>query len=1180
MRRGSWYTSLYFAVILVISLLLSISLGGAQCLADNWTKTAQGGLEGHNYRASPMAVLGNTLYAGTASTVGAELWKNTGSGWTAAGTAGFGDTQNLQVSSLATYNAKLYLGTMNAKTGGQVFSYDGSSSVQFIGAFSPVNKDVASMAAYGGYLFAGTQSLTVWYNFFPGCKVFRYDGSTWPQEGASGFGDGNNLIATSMCAYGDSLYVATRNVVTGCEVWKRNPAGTWQQVNVDGFGSASNLDAPSMAVFNGSLYVGTMGTTGRLWKYDGSTWSQAGPDGLGESINMAVSSLAVFDNALYAGTEAATGGTGQLWRSTNGTQWTKAAANGFGEVTNAAVCSLAAFDSRIFAGTQNETKGCEIWSSLGLPGSIQSASPTSGSRGQTLGVLITGSGTHFAGGISVATFSGTGITVNSTSIADATHATANITIADNASASARDVNVITAQDTPVALASGFAVLDPRITAVSPDSAFQGDTVELNITGADTHFAGGSSQATVSGPGVTVNSTTVVDSTHVKASITVGHDALTGARDVNVVTAGMTTRPLENGLSVKTGLPRLDSVTLPYGMIGDTVTLKGDWFGSTRLSSRVTFNGKPATAYSLWSGTEIQCQVPAGATSGPVVVTTAAGSSAGKPFQVVNTMPGDKVSVNLGNGVVVVFDHVTAPGNTGASVISNPSIKDYFAVGGASRNIATTAGFSGKVRVTMSYAGASLLRYQKDNLALLHEEGGQWVNVTSGRNSDAKTVTGQVTSLSRFAIAIPSDVFVPAAATWYLAEGTTDWGFDTRISIENPNNRVVTAQVTYMTNSGKVQRPNIKLPAMSQTTLNPAADLGNRDFSTEVVCLEGEIIAVDRTMTWTGPGAASPEAHSSIGVTRPAATWYLPEGSSKWGFETWVLVQNPNDKPATCNLTYMIEGAKSVTVQKTVPANSRASFDISKDIGQQDASIKVESADSAVQLIAERAMYRNNRREGAASIGANTPDNDYYLAEGTTGWGFTTYVLVQNPNDQAADVALTFMTGSGQVQGPSVSMPANSRKTFKINDILPGQDFSTRVHGNMPIVAERAMYWDNGTGEASHDSIGEAGAHRVFLLPDGETTIGWETWTLVQNPNPAPVKIEVSYLTASGDGDIVFTDTLAANSRKSYNMGTKMMNQRASVMVKSKTTGKNIMVERSMYWNNRGAGTCTIGGYTN
>jgi hypothetical protein len=39
-----------------------------------------------------------------------------------------------------------------------------------------------------------------------------------------------------------------------------------------------------------------------------------------------------------------------------------------------------------------------------------------------------------------------------------------------------------------------------------------------------------------------------------------------------------------------------------------------------------------------------------------------------------------------------------------------------------------------------------------------------------------------------------------------------------------------------------------------------------------------------------------------------------------------------------------------------------------------------------------------------------------------------------------------------------------------------------------------------------------------------------------------------------------------------------INGRAAIMVKPKTAGKSIMVERAMYWNNRGAGTDTIGGY--
>ncbi|HEY5527321.1 MAG TPA: IPT/TIG domain-containing protein [Candidatus Anoxymicrobiaceae bacterium] len=456
-------------------------------------------------------------------------------------------------------------------------------------------------------------------------------------------------------------------------------------------------------------------------------------------------------------------------------------------------------------------------------------------------------------------------------------------------------------------------------------------------------------------------------------------------------------------------------------------------------------------------------------------------------------------------------------------------------------------------------------------------------VPTGAKTGPVTVTtgGGTSNGSAFTVTAAPPPPPPAktapAPTWYLAEGTSNWGFDCRVNIENPNATAVTARITYMTDTGPIVQPDIALPALSQTTVYPGDAIGPKDYSTKVQCLEGRNIAVDRTMTWTGPGAASAEAHSSVGVTQPATTWYLAEGSSSWGFECWLLIQNPNASAANCDATYMIEGSGPKTVRHVVPGNSRASYNMFGDIGAKDASIKVVSN---VPVIPERAMYRNNRREGHDSIGTTTPANDYYLAEGTTGWGFTTYVLVQNPNPTPTTVTITYMTAQYGLQvQPAFNMPANSRKTIKVNDTLKGLDFSTQIHGALPIIGERAMYWDNGTGESCHDSIGMDTPHTTFYLPDGQSSDGWETWTLVQNPNPVPVIVRVYYLTNTGTGNVTFTDTIPASSRKSYNMGDKLPQGRASVLVTSLTTGRLIMVERAMYWNNRGAGTDTIGGYS-
>ena len=68
--------------------------------------------------------------------------------------------------------------------------------------------------------------------------------------------------------------------------------------------------------------------------------------------------------------------------------------------------------------------------------------------------------------------------------------------------------------------------------------------------------------------------------------------------------------------------------------------------------------------------------------------------------------------------------------------------------------------------------------------------------------------------------------------------------------------------------------------------------------------------------------------------------------------------------------------------------------------------------------------------------------------------------MQNPNPSPAEVSLTYMTVAGEVPGPGVTVPANSRMTFNVADTVPGQwSVSTMVTADRPVVAERSMYGD-------------------------------------------------------------------------------------------------------------------------
>lgn len=418
----------------------------------------------------------------------------------------------------------------------------------------------------------------------------------------------------------------------------------------------------------------------------------------------------------------------------------------------------------------------------------------------------------------------------------------------------------------------------------------------------------------------------------------------------------------------------------------------------------------------------------------------------------------------------------------------------------------------------------------------------------------------------------------ATAVWYLAEGSTAWGFSTSISVQNPNSSPVEVRLTYMLPGDGAVVKKRKLPAASQTTINPMDDLKYQtDFSTKIECLSGLPIAVERSMAWTGVDAPAGETHSSVGVNSPSQNWYLAEGCSGYGFETWLLVQNPTDVDAACSFTYMIEGGTPKKVTRNVPGRSRQSFNIAEDIGAESAATMVKSD---VPVIVERSMYRNGRREGHETVGAPSASTDYFLAEGSTAWGFTTYVLVQNPNNTPCFVNLTYMTPGGPKSMDPFSMPAFGRATVRVNDQLPNSDFSTQVHSDKPVVAERAMYWtadDPALGGAAHDTVGLSSPAGLFYFPGGATSEGAETFTLVQNPNPDKVKVKVTYMKPSGKDNVTFNVTIPAMSRVTLNMADKIPDGDASTYIEVLTPGAKVMSEHAMYREGRTAGSSTIGG---
>jgi hypothetical protein len=80
-------------------------------------------------------------------------------------------------------------------------------------------------------------------------------------------------------------------------------------------------------------------------------------------------------------------------------------------------------------------------------------------------------------------------------------------------------------------------------------------------------------------------------------------------------------------------PAITDISPKMGPVGTTVTISGTGFRDTQGAGMVTFNGAPAMTVGSWSDMSITAVVPAGATTGNIVVAVGGLTSNGITFKV-------------------------------------------------------------------------------------------------------------------------------------------------------------------------------------------------------------------------------------------------------------------------------------------------------------------------------------------------------------------------------------------------------------------------------------------------------------------------------------------------------------------------------------------------------------------
>lgn len=1100
--------------------------------------------DGNNVAASALAVYGGNLYAGTQNDPaqggdGCEVWRYSGLLWTQINVSGFGYDNNVRISSMMTYGGTMYAGTENPGTGCHAWRYNGSSWTGVVspeggaqigaGFGSPSNRTLSSMAIFSGRLYCGTRNESP-----SGCNVFSTDGTNWSADVTDGFGDSSNIEASSMAVYNDSgskLYVGTSKPWSnGCQVWRYDGVSPWAQEAANGFGDPLNRGATAAAARDDrGLFFGTennpsdsttdRGTGCEVWGYQsGGSWGQKNQNGFSASNNYMVSSMAVLNGSVFAGTGSGTGC--EVWRRDGGPGWTLSSLPSFGVPDNSLAASMAVYDDgtgpgpRLYTGTFNPS-GCQVWRFDGPDPDDWTRVSTPGDiegggnrSACSMQAYDDGSGTK----LYVGTYNGGGceVWVYDGSVPSWTR--------------------LVGSGAPVGPGFNNSNNQRAISMAQQGDLFvgatnwsQGSEVWRYNAGAGwTPFAG--SQSGFGNP-------------H-------NQDALSMAMFNGRLYVGTTN--WQDGCAVA----RND---LSPGASWEQVI--DDGFGNTdndSASSMAVLEGRlcvgtgdgPCQVWSSWSGNpddwyQINDDSFGNQGDSAIYAMAARNEGLGQTLYagVLNYSAGASVEAtepsidgcDPGNGVQGQTLDVTI---YGSNTHFQPGVsRAEFSGDGITVN-STTVVYQTEAHASITISDTAPIGPRDVNV------------VTPGENP----------------LAYAGGFFVTLPGIPQIASASPAAGMQTRtldVDIVGQNTHFVDGQSVATFSGGGITVNSTTVTDVHHATAN-------------ITISGGAPAGPGNVNVVTGVETPIPLANGFTVEYAPAHAWYLAEGCTSGGIRTWVLVQNPNDAPADVTLTYMTANGAVNGPTATLAANSRASFDVGATVADQDQVSTMVTANQAV--IAERSVYGPEKAWATDSIGVTNPSTVCYLPEGSAGNGFETWILVQNPNNQAAQVSLTYMTPAGKVDGPSVSLAANSRMSFKANNTVPGEyEVSTMVTADIPVVSERAMYGNGRTW--AHDSIGVAEASTTWYLAEGSTGEGFETWVLVQNPGEKEATATLTFMTDAGkvDGPVL---TLKPSSRQTVNVGACLPSTwNVSTMV---TSNEPVIAERAMYGNGRAWGHDSIG----
>jgi hypothetical protein len=350
------------------------------------------------------------------------------------------------------------------------------------------------------------------------------------------------------------------------------------------------------------------------------------------------------------------------------------------------------------------------------------------------------------------------------------------------------------------------------------------------------------------------------------------------------------------------------------------------------------------------------------------------------------------------------------------------------------------------------------------------------------------------------------------------------------------------------------------------------------------------LAVDRSVSWHDSGGVVYGAHAETSVPGPSSRWYLAEGATHSGFDLFYLLQNPSATAVPVRVRYL--RPLEPPLEKTYVVGPRTRMNIWVDqevfgsasfrtLAATDVSAVIETVDGA-GIIVERAMYYTPAgltfQAGHESAGVTEPSAHWYLAEGATGPFFDLFLLIANPSDEVADVAVTYLLPDGSQLRRTLQVGATQRQTIWVDKADPGLadtavSMVVESTNGVPIVVERSMWWpgDSRAWTEAHNAPGATVTGTAWAVGDGEVSgppTNRATYYLIANPDARDAQVKVTLLFDDGSPVMARTFGVVANSRFGVSVRDEfpeVLGKRFGALIESVGQAPvPIVVERAMY----------------